>query len=170
MGPSHLLPVLIEVLGGGRGEIAASAAALALLAVVAVKGLMAAGNPRRTMYAAPALAGVWSLLTFYHLTYGFVLLLPLAALLLLDNDARSASARRRLFWIMQVGLMVDVPGLWRRAGWLVGDGQLGDLIFLHFDRMLMLYLFGAIVWIDRRRHRTDARQWFDAALPDAAAR
>jgi hypothetical protein len=52
----------------------------------------------------------WSLLTFYHLTYGFVILLPVLMLLTL-NDAPPSRLRRGLFWLLQLGMMFDIPSL-----------------------------------------------------------
>ena len=57
----------------------------------------------------------WSLMTFYHLTYGFVILLPVMMLLAL-NDTEPSRLRRTLFWLLQLGMMFDIPGLSRRAG------------------------------------------------------
>ena len=71
--------------------------------------------PATAGYAAPPLVACWSLLTFYHLTYGFVVLLPVMMLLAL-NDARPSILRKTLFWLLQLGMMFDIPGLSRRAG------------------------------------------------------
>ena len=59
---------------------------------------------KRVLYAAPPLVACWSLMTFYHLTYGFVILLPVMMLLALNDTRRSDVSRlgrspdARLFW------------------------------------------------------------------------
>ena len=97
------------------------------------------------MYGAPALAGIWSLLTFYHLTYGFVLLLPTAVLLIFAPGYLAPPLRNATFWMLQLGLMIDVPGLWRRAGgWLHAPAFVAALV-PHVDRVLMTVVFVAVV-------------------------
>ena len=73
----------------------------------------------RSKLAAPSMVALWSLLTFYHLTYGFIILLPLAAHLLLVEIPGLWVFRRRMFWSLQLGLMFDLPGLSRRLAPLV---------------------------------------------------
>ena len=73
----------------------AGAAAISMLAGICWLGFAEAKDARTPMYSAPALVGVWSLLTFYHLTYGFLLLLPAAALLIFSNDAATAAQDSR---------------------------------------------------------------------------
>jgi hypothetical protein len=106
------------------------------------------------MYVAPGLAGVWSLLTFYHLTYGFVLLLPIAAVLLLGEDDVALENRRTIFWMLQAALMIDVPGVWRRFGGSWSDVSILDAVFANFDRFVMLFLFAAVVAVYRRQRAT----------------
>ncbi len=112
----------------------------------------------RSKLAAPSMLALWSLLTFYHLTYGFLILLPLAAHLLLVEVPGLQVFRRRLFWSLQLGLMVDVPGLSRRVvplpsipGWV--DDRLGD-----FDRLLMLGLYAATLALAVRAARSASGQ------------
>jgi hypothetical protein len=100
---------------------------------------------RSVVYSAPALAGIWSLLTFYHLTYGFVLLLPTAMLLIFSTDSTAPLLRNATFWTLQLGLMIDVPGLWRRVGgWLDAPAFVAAVV-PHFDRLLVTFVFVAIV-------------------------
>ena len=73
----------------------------------------------RLRYAAPPLAGLWSLLTFYHLTYGFVILLPLAVALWFEDEPTTQVFRRRLFWALQLTMMFDATVLWRWFGHVV---------------------------------------------------
>jgi hypothetical protein len=135
-------PVLVDLFAG--------VAAVSLLVLVCVLGVKEGRSNRAVLYSAPGLAGVWSLLTFYHLTYGFILLLPLAALLLLDNTSATFSFRRRVFWVMQLALMFDVPGLWRRFGPLTGASPTISEFTIHVDRLVMLGLFAAVATLAHR--------------------
>jgi hypothetical protein len=135
-------PVLIDFFSG--------VAALSLLVLVCVFGVRERRSNRAVLYSAPGLAGIWSLLTFYHLTYGFILLLPLAALLLLDDSSTTFSLRRRIFWLMQIALMFDVPGLWWRFGSLTGASATVSQLTIHVDRLVMLGLFAAVATLARR--------------------
>jgi hypothetical protein len=123
----------------------AGAVALLLLGVIGVLGLVESKRRTTIAYSAPALAGVWSVLTFYHLTYGFVLLLPAAMLLRSARDSETAIFRRRVFWGLQLAMMVDVPGMGRRAGQLLALPPLLIPVLRHFDRWLMLGLFACLV-------------------------
>ena len=117
------------------------AAAAILFAAICVVARAERPLDDRIKLAAPPMVALWSLLTFYHLTYGFLILLPLAARLLLVATPGTQTYRRRLFWSLQLGMMFDVPGLSRRLvpllsapGWV--DGILG-----HFDRVFVLGLY-----------------------------
>ena len=44
-----------------------------------------------------------------------MILLPVMMLLAL-NDAPRSRLRKALFWMLQLGMMFDIPGLSRRAG------------------------------------------------------
>lgn len=130
--------------------------ALSLLGVVCVLGIREAKRNAGVMYSFPALAGVWSLLTFRHLTYGFLLLLPTAALLIFANDPESATFRKRLFWVLQVALMFDVPGLWRRFGYVFGAPAIVGAVSIHVDRVLLLCLFMCVAALSANAGRTAA--------------
>ena len=93
----------------------AGSIALGLIGGICVAGFQEGAVRKRVLYAAPPLVACWSLMTFYHLTYGFVILLPVMMLLAL-NDARRSHLRQALFWMLQLGMMFDIPGLSRRAG------------------------------------------------------
>ena len=115
------------------------------------------GKPRPTpalMFSAPALAGIWSLLTFYHLTYGFLLLLPTATLLFFLDDPVTITYRRRLFWALQLGLMFDAMTLWRWFGPALGVPQGAGLLVAHADRVMMLIVFGAMAVLFVRTRQT----------------
>jgi hypothetical protein len=142
-GISELRP-LIDQLGADPSDVDAIAGsiALALFAGICVAGVQEGAARRRVLYAAPPLVACWSLMTFYHLTYGFVILLPVMMLLAL-NDAQPTRLRKTLFWLLQIGMMFDVPGLSRRAG-LAGSALFTNVL-AHADRALMLTLFVGLV-------------------------
>jgi hypothetical protein len=103
-------------------------------------GLMVVYPPHAIVLLSPLVA-CWSLLTFYHLSYGYVVLLPVL-MLLVFNDTPQTSLRRWLLWTLQIGMMLNVPGGLRHAG-LEGDVVAGALIH-HFDRIFMLALFAGL--------------------------
>lgn len=120
----------------------AGSIAIGLLGGVCVAGFLEGAVRKRLMYAAPPLVACWSLLTFYHLTYGFIILLPVLMLLAL-NDAPHSRLRTSLFWILQAGMMFDIPGLSRRAG--LASTHLYTTVLIHADRVLILGLFIGLV-------------------------
>lgn len=132
-------------------DLVASILALALLAVVCALGLKEGRTTRTLLYSAPGLAALWSLMTFYHLTYGFILLLPLGALLLFDDNPQTFFFRRRVFWAMQAALMFDVPGLWWRFGHLVSAPPFVSDLTIHVDRFVMVGLFVCVAVLAVRR-------------------
>ena len=154
-GIAQLRPLFAQSGGGAGIELATAAILLPLLAMICVEGFRTTNSASRVMYLAPGLAGIWSLLTFYHLTYGFVVLLPIAAVLLLDEDDESLNDRRIVFWTLQLALMIDVPGAWRRFGGAWSHVPIVDAVFANFDRFVMLFLFAAVVVV-YRRHRAPA--------------
>jgi hypothetical protein len=64
-------------------------------------------------------------------------------MLLALNDAEQSPLRKALFWILQLGMMFDIPGLTRRMG--LADTPLYANVFIHADRLLMLALFVGLV-------------------------
>jgi hypothetical protein len=122
----------------------AGAAAAVLLILVCVAGFAEGSRHRPVVLAAPALAGIWSLLTFYHLTYNFLLLLPAAVALWCLDHPETERTRTRTFWLLQGALMFDVPGLWRRFGTGLGLPETIGTLAPHFDRVLMIGLFVVI--------------------------
>lgn len=127
--------------------------ALTLLLAICVVGFREGARNERVMYSAPALAGVWSLLTFYHLTYGFVVLLPTAMLLIYVSDPATAAVRRAIFSVLQLTLMVDAPGVWRRFGPSLNAPAIVNAIVPHLDRFLMMVIFVSVVTLYLRVER-----------------
>ena len=147
-GLSELRPLISQLVGDlAETDAIAGAIALGLLATLCVAGLQEGAERRRVLYAAPPLVACWCLLTFYHLTYGFVILLPVMMLLSL-NDSEPSRLRKGLFWLLQLGMMFDIPGLSRRAG--LADSSLYANLLLHVDRALMVTLFVGLVILARR--------------------
>jgi hypothetical protein len=142
--------LILQLVGEpSQADAIAAAIALGLLGAISVAGIQEGATERRVLYAAPPLVACWSLLTFYHLTYGFVILLPVMMLLAL-NDSEPTRLRKALFWMLQLGMMFDLPGLSRLAG--LGDTTLYANVLVHADRALVIALFVgliALAWIDR---------------------
>jgi hypothetical protein len=153
-GLAEVRPLVALMVSSADGVNALTATlALVLLAGICTLGYLEGRHRATPMFSAPALAGVWSLMTFHHLTYGFILLLPAATLLLYAEQPESRALRARIFWLLQAGLMCDVPGLWRWSGMpLHLPSSVGDVL-LHADRVLILILFAAMTTLSLRSLR-----------------
>jgi hypothetical protein len=149
-GLSELRPLILQIVGEPTdADAIAAAISLGLLGAIGVAGIQEGAKRRQVLYAAPPLVACWSLLTVYHLTYGFVILLPVMMMLAL-NDSEPSGLRKALFWGLQLGMMFDVPGLSRRLG--LADTSLYATVLFHADRVLIVGLFvGLIVlaWNER---------------------
>lgn len=142
-GISELRPLIRQAVTDlAEVDAIAISIALGLIAGIIVAGFQEGASRKRVLYTAPPLVACWSLMTFYHLTYGFVILLPVLMLLAL-NDARRSTLRTSLFWLLQLGMMFDIPGLSRRAGF--AGTPLFTNVLSHADRALMLTLFVGLV-------------------------
>ena len=131
-GISEFRPLIYQLVTDvSEVDAIASSIAFGLLAGICVAGLQEGAGRSRVLFAAPALVACWSLMTFYHLTYGFVILLPVLMLLALHDGPRSG-LRVTLFWMLQLGMMFDVPGWSRRAG--LADTALHVKVLAHADR------------------------------------
>jgi hypothetical protein len=145
VGLSQLRPLIVlAVPSTAVADAIAATIALVMLGGICVLGFREARRRDLIMYSAPSLAALWSLLTFYHLTYGFLLLLPTAALLIYADDPRTSTFRLRVFWFLQLVLMVDVPGAWRRFGHYLGPSEVMSALSIHVDRVLMMVLFACV--------------------------
>jgi hypothetical protein len=142
-GISELRPLIHQfVVDVSDVDAIAGSIALGVLAGMCIAGIKEGATHRHSLYAAPPLAACWSLMTFYHLTYGFVILLPVLMLLAL-NDAKGSMLRKSLLWMLQLGMMFDIPGLSRRAG--LAATPLFTNVLAHADRALMVTLFAGLV-------------------------
>jgi hypothetical protein len=150
-GLSDLRPLIVSVApNSAMADGIAAAIALVMLGAICVLGFREGREPNRTMYSAPSLLALWCLLTFYHLTYGFVLLLPAAALLVCADDCRTRAFRAGVFWVLQAALVVDIPGVCRRIGHSFPMPAAVTGVLENFDRGLMLFLFvciAALSWM-----------------------
>ena len=147
-GLSELRPLIAQMVGeSSPTDGIAGSIVLALLAAMCLAGFREGAIKRRALYTAPPLAACWSLLTFYHLTYGFIILLPVMMLLAL-HDSEPSKLRRSLFWLLQLGMMFDIPGLSRRTA--LGDTALYVNVLSHADRALMLALFAGLMILKSR--------------------
>ncbi len=158
-GLSDLRPLI--VLAAPSTAIAdalAAAIALLMLSGICILGSVEGRRRQTALYSAPPLAALWSLLTFYHLTYGFLLLLPVAALLILANDSRTSTFRVWMFGVLQLALMVDVPGMWRRFGHYFEAPDMVIALFAHFDRALMLVTFACVAALSLETRKTPVVQ------------
>lgn len=151
-GLSELRPLLVDVFGRAINiDATAMLVGAILLAIVLAVGVWESRERRHVLFAAPPLAACWSLLTFYHLTYGFVVLLP-ALMLLALGDVQRSRIRVAVLWMLQLGMMVDVPGVVRRIG-LMPEG--GAAILDHADRAVVGAIFlGLMMVASRERHET----------------
>ena len=156
VGLSQLRPLIaLAVSSTARVDALAITIALMVLGGVCIVGFREGRHGRLLRLGAPPLASVWSLLTFYHLTYGFILLLPTAALLLFAGDPRTREFRRSVFWLLQFFLMFDVPGTWRRLGPVFDAPANVNAVVGHADRVLMIVLCACLFALAARTRASD---------------
>lgn len=156
VGLAQLRPLFRSAASSGTADVLSITAAVALLAVLCMVARKERGEGERFRLAAPGMAALWSLLTFYHLTYGFLILMPLAVQLLFEEIPATRTFRARLFWSLQLGLMFDVPGLARHLGSVVALPVWVDVALRHFDRAFMLALYAAIAVLAMKTARLSA--------------
>lgn len=149
VGVTKLEPLFAASLSTGSARTFHVIASLLLLAVVCVEGWWTHREGPARLYPAPAMAAAWSLLTFYHLTYSMVLLLPAAAALWLDQEEKTARQRRIVFWLLQFALVLDAAGVSRRLNGVVPGVEL----LAHYHRLVLLALFVAMWLIQRATPR-----------------
>ena len=119
-------------------------AGAAVIGLVLITPAVVAGWRRWAHWAPPrqlelyALCGVVSLLATRHLSYDFLLLLPLLV-------AWGATPRRPAWGVTAVLLIGQFPGWWRRVfepmGWPESLGLVVEL-----DRLLCAWVFGLLTW------------------------
>jgi hypothetical protein len=157
VGRSEIRPLVMSLTtrGGLIDAVAVTVSGLLLVAICVV-GFKEGKSDRLLMFGAPAMGAIWSLLTFYHLTYGFVVLLPVATLLIFLDDPPTSVFRTRVFWAMQLGLMFDVVTLWRWFAPALGLPAAAATAVSHADRWLMLALFVSITILAVRGRSPDS--------------
>jgi hypothetical protein len=154
VGLSELRPLLMALVHNAPAVDRLNAAiAIGLFAGICVAGFRETRVRTGLLYAAPPLAACWALLVVRHLTYGFVILLPVLMVLTLSDSERSR-LRIAMFWLLQLGLTLDIPGLARRAG--MEGTPLFNAVLIHADRVLLIVLFAGLV----------ALAWKEPPLPD----
>jgi hypothetical protein len=156
LGASEVRPLVRQWIGDSSavdGVVAGLGAGM--LAVVCGLGFREGGRRPVVLYAAPALAACCVLLTVYHLTYGFVILLP-GLMVLALAESPSPILQRNLFWILQLGMMFDVPGIGRRAG--LSGTPAYDIVLVHADRVLMAVLAVGFAVLSWRNGQTTLRR------------
>ena len=142
-GATDLRPLIHHFVQNVRTlDVIAGGLSLAIVAGICAVGFQEGRWRTRTLYSAPPLAACWSLLVFYHLSYGFVILLP-AMMLVAFNDAPQTSLRRSVLWALQLAMMMNVPGLLRHSP--LADAPLATALINHFDRFLTLGIFAGLV-------------------------
>jgi hypothetical protein len=142
-GASELRPLIHAVVSDvSQVDLISGAIALGLIAGICVAGFQEGRSRSRALYTAPPLVACWALLTFYHLSYGFVVLLPVM-MLLFFNDADQAPLRKALFWTVQIGMMIDVPGVIRRSAFPAVP--VASALLAHADRFLILLILTGLV-------------------------
>ncbi len=132
-------------------HLAIVAGSLALLVVVSRR----ISRDSRVLFLLP-LTCVWTLMSVYHPTYDLVLLWPAAVAIAASiADRRPPAAVVGALLAAQLALVVDVPGLWWKlsgrpfpvpdAGWLTAA-------LVHFDRLLVVGVFAALITLSMRWH------------------
>ncbi len=150
-GLSELRPLIVRL----TGDVSTAGTIVTLTASGVFGGICVLGFREGALrtpvtYAAPSLVACWVLMSVYHLTYGFVILLPVMMQLALD-DGEITPLRRGLFWLLQLAMMFDLPGLSRFAG--LGDTALYANLLSHADRAVMLTLFAGLVVLARKQSK-----------------
>ena len=132
-----------------------AAGSLTLL-VVAARRMSPAG---RSLFLLP-LTCVWTLMSVYHPAYDLVLLWPAAvAFSVLTMDVRPKVIGVGALAALQLVLLVDIPGLWwkfnGRPALHFYEGAIAAPL-QHFDRLLVLGLFAALITLSMRWQPDDA--------------
>lgn len=166
-GASELRPLLLAVVETSSADLISLGLSASLLVTSIALGVHMRDR-RWGALTSLALGGAVPLLAVYHLTYGFVILLPAMMLLLLTEDAGTQRFRRASFAVIQLGLTFDVPGIWRRSG-LAEHGPLAlATAASHADRFLVLMAFvltAIAMWrVDRASSKAGVRELFPAAV------
>jgi len=125
-----------------------------LLLVVASRRMNRAG---RALFVLP-LTCLWTLMSVYHPAYDFVLLWPVAvAISVCVADVSRKAVVLGAIAAVQLVLVVDVPGLWWKLNGRPAPHAYGLLTtaVMHFDRLLVVALFAALVTLSFRWHPAD---------------
>lgn len=136
-----LWPGVTTVAGSG---VVALALAAPVVWTVVVRGRPWSPSSRLELYA---LVGTVSLLSTRHLSYDFLLLLPVLA-------AWRPGARPVAWWLTAAALVAQLPGWWRRVFEPMGLPEWVGLA-TELDRLLCLCLYIGLLWSLRRLNMTE---------------
>jgi glycosyl transferase family 87 len=152
-GTLELRPLIHDVVGQAAVADAIHVAFVAgtLVFLVLVHRRMSPAN--RALFLLP-LACLWTLMCVYHSAYDLVLLWPATiALWSWQLRARAGAGVIAALSVLQLALVVDIPGLWWKAAGRprspVFEG-FGPAALQHFDRFLVVALFATIVALSIR--------------------
>jgi hypothetical protein len=168
-GALELRPLIHDLIGqpavADTVHVAVVAGALVLLIAVSRRMTFAG----RTLFLLP-LTCLWTLMSVYHATYDLVLLWPVAvAIAVWLKDQRPQPIVLATLGAVQGALLVDIPGLWwklnGRPPLTPRESGLGIAI-QHFDRLLVLGIFVALITVALRWQPADDRV---TVLPNAVA-
>lgn len=132
---------------------------LALLGCAGVAARMKSRLSRDELDAAVLqLCCLWMLMSVFHNPYDTILLLPLLMGLWIvsrtKEEARGHRTRQAAVWVLQLAMVLELPGLWWKLSKTYDLSSLSPLgvLLAHFDRLLVLGLFCYLcrrVWLAR---------------------
>ncbi len=167
-GHTELRPWLLPWLGSWPFllTVALTAAVLLVPVVIAAmsRGGAAWGDPGRRLELY-ALCGVVSLLAVRHLSYDFLLLLPLLVAWRGWPGAAVVGGVRRAAWWGLTGWLVLQPLSWVRRIAVPDHPWWRTDWLLELDRVVCLVVFGLILWSFMR---LDMTKWSSSAVPERA--
>jgi hypothetical protein len=164
MGRTSLRPWLHVIAGGPHwGDVLWGLGAASLLVVPCRMAIAESRRPSpRSAPAVLAIFCLWSLLSVFHLTHGFVLMLPAFVFLLLVDDPASFRERMKAAAVIQVALMLEIPVHLPLA---VSDPRI-LMIAADADRVLVACTFAYVFVIWRRlRLAEHAGTWLATSVP-----
>jgi hypothetical protein len=105
----------------------------------------------RQLFLLP-LTCLWTLMSVYHPSYDLVLLWPVAvAISNWQGHVRPNAIVLAAVSAVQLALLIDIPGLWWKLnGRPVSPFPEFAAAILHFDRLLVLALFAAVITVSSR--------------------
>jgi len=159
-GTLELRPLIRDLIGqpAVADTVHVAVVAGALILLIAVSRRMSLAG--RTLFLLP-LTCLWTLMSVYHATYDLVLLWPAAvATAVWLDDPRPQPIALATLAAVEGALLIDIPGLWwklnGRPPVILHESAVGIAIH-HFDRLLVLGIFVALVTVALRWQPADDR-------------